>query len=82
MNQPTDDAIMAGATPPTLTPDGTEYYQPRHGFTCFHCGWTFRDPDLAARHFGSDPTVPALCTVTLEGVQERARAAGLPWAQP
>lgn len=44
------------------TSDGPETYsEPRHGWTCFHCGETFRTERGAALHFGEQPGQVARC---------------------
>lgn len=32
------------------------YTAPEHGWTCFHCGETFKTPDAARLHFGQAPS--------------------------
>ena len=44
----------------TLKPVGT-YPAPRHGWTCFHCGETFRTPETATEHFGQTPDSTPEC---------------------
>jgi len=39
------------------------YEMPRHGWTCFHCGETFRTPGSARQHFGSDPLKDPACRI-------------------
>lgn len=51
-----------GRETPTL-PDSATYPRPAHGWTCFHCGETFRVPGLAADHFGADPTAQPACQI-------------------
>lgn len=46
-------------------PDGT-YPAPRHGWTCFHCGETFGNPNLARAHFGEMPTNEVACVMISE----------------
>jgi hypothetical protein len=35
--------------------DGETYLAPAHGWTCFHCGETFKTVGGARDHFGADP---------------------------
>jgi hypothetical protein len=42
------------------------YQPPKHGWTCFHCGETFRNAGAARDHFGAR-------TTALPGCVERAR---------
>lgn len=39
------------------------YPQPKHGWTCFHCGETFRTPGAARDHFGADPLADPACRI-------------------
>ena len=39
--------------------------RPPHGWTCFHCGETFKTVGGARLHFGKTPDEPAACTVAL-----------------
>lgn len=44
--------------------DGAETYPaPRHGWTCFHCGETFRSYEGAKLHFGSPSDKRPKCSV-------------------
>jgi len=42
------------------------YETPRHGWTCFHCGETFKSHDLARDHFGRDPDYGPACVLKSE----------------
>jgi hypothetical protein len=44
-----------------LTVEADTYLMPAHGWTCFHCGETFRTPGGARLHFGPAPTRPPVC---------------------
>lgn len=46
----------AGATP-------WVYNRPRYGWTCFHCGETFRTPGEAEHHFGKTPEATPGCRI-------------------
>ena len=39
------------------------YVTPTHGWTCFHCGETFRTPGSARDHFGADPLKDPACLI-------------------
>lgn len=41
------------------------YEQPKHGWTCFHCGETFKTPGSARNHFGFDPSFDPACRIKL-----------------
>lgn len=41
------------------------YPMPAHGWTCFHCGETFRSPGAARRHFGEKPDGATACLHSL-----------------
>ena len=41
----------------------TTYPQPRHGWTCFHCGETFTTPGGARDHFGFDCSCEPACRI-------------------
>lgn len=41
------------------------YLMPEHGWTCFHCGETFRTPGMAREHFGADPLAIPGCMIKL-----------------
>lgn len=44
--------------------DGRDTYdQPKHGWTCFHCGETFTTPGRARDHFGGTPNSMAACRI-------------------
>lgn len=43
------------------------YPQPRHGWTCFHCGENFTTPGGAAQHFGARPDATPGCIVKAHG---------------
>lgn len=36
---------------------------PEHGWTCFHCGETFKTPGAARDHFGFDPSSEPGCRI-------------------
>ena len=42
------------------------YTPPPRGWTCFHCGETFRTREAATVHFGRSPSEPAGCTIDVE----------------
>lgn len=44
-----------------LTPGPETYDAPRHGWTCFHCGSTFKTEAGARLHFGETVTAPPVC---------------------
>ncbi|RAK51618.1 hypothetical protein [Phenylobacterium soli] len=44
-----------------LTVDAETYNAPPHGWTCFHCGETFRTLSGARLHFGAYPSATPLC---------------------
>lgn len=39
------------------------YNRPRHGWTCFHCGETFKTPGEAETHFGFDCSSDPACRI-------------------
>lgn len=39
------------------------YPMPAHGWTCFHCGETFRTPGSARIHFGTTPASTPGCVI-------------------
>jgi hypothetical protein len=39
------------------------YQMPAHGWTCFHCGETFKTPGGARDHFGFDPSSEPGCRI-------------------
>ncbi len=39
------------------------YQQPKHGWTCFHCGETFKKFGAARDHFGEDIEGSAGCQI-------------------
>lgn len=39
------------------------YPMPLHGWTCFHCGETFKTPGSARNHFGFDPSYDPACRI-------------------
>ena len=43
------------------------YPMPKHGWTCFHCGENFGNPNLARAHFGPTPASQPACVL----IQER-----------
>ena len=42
------------------------FNRPRHGWTCFFCGETFRTPGAAELHFGAAPFAEAACRIKVE----------------
>lgn len=38
---------------------------PAHGFTCFHCGETFKTPGAARNHFGFEPSADPACRIKI-----------------
>jgi hypothetical protein len=53
-------AIVDGEPPQDGTHPDT-YLQPEHGWTCFHCGTTFRRYGPARLHFGPTPFTTPEC---------------------
>lgn len=51
--------------------DGDSYPWPEHGWTCFHCGETFRTKASARDHFGADPGKEPGCIVKVKLGDER-----------
>ena len=52
----------------------TETYQmPEHGWTCFHCGATFEQPNAARDHFGYDIEAMPSCLFDGEHVSSELR---------
>jgi len=47
------------------------YSQPKHGWTCFHCGETFTIPGSARLHFGAAPDRQPGCMIKVEFGGER-----------
>lgn len=41
------------------------YPMPAHGWTCFHCGETFKTPGAARNHFGFDPSSDPACRIKI-----------------
>lgn len=55
------------AVDPAHMIDDAHYAMPAHGWTCFHCGDTFKTPGSARLHFGADPMKDPACQIkTLE----------------
>jgi hypothetical protein len=54
---------MSENTPPVVPSPELYYKNPPHGWTCFHCGETFKLPGLAKDHFGADPLAEAACLI-------------------
>lgn len=42
---------------------GDSYVAPPHGWTCFHCGETFKTVGGARDHFGADPIADPACRI-------------------
>lgn len=51
--------------------DAATYPMPEHGWTCFHCGETFKTPGGARLHFGSTPDAKPGCYLKVELGNER-----------
>jgi hypothetical protein len=51
-------------------PTGT-YPRPPHGWTCFHCGETFKTPGSARDHFGRTPDSRPGCILKVQLGEER-----------
>ncbi|WP_425953312.1 hypothetical protein [Ralstonia pseudosolanacearum] len=47
------------------------YQMPAHGWTCFHCGETFKTVGSARDHFGATPTAEPGCMVRVSLGAER-----------
>lgn len=47
------------------------YAMPPHGWTCFHCGETFKTPGGAADHFGAGPDAMPGCLIRVQLGDER-----------
>lgn len=47
------------------------YTQPKHGWTCFHCGETFTTVGSASDHFGASPEEQPGCLVKVGIGEER-----------
>ena len=41
------------------------YQKPLHGWTCFHCGETFKTVGAARDHFGFEPSSDLACRIKL-----------------
>ena len=50
------------------------YVRPPNGWTCFHCGNTFKDYAAAKVHFGDRPSMPVGCSVDLVEYRRMRRA--------
>jgi hypothetical protein len=57
--------------PPQPGPTPDTYERPPHGWTCFHCGETFKTTGGAADHFGAKPTATPGCLVRVQLGDER-----------
>ena len=51
------------------TPEADTYPMPEHGWTCFHCGATFTNVNLARDHFGHYPFAKPACQLAAKEVQ-------------
>lgn len=47
------------------------YPRPPHGWTCFHCGETFKTPGSARDHFGAAPDAEPGCAIKVRLGAER-----------
>jgi hypothetical protein len=47
------------------------YEKPEHGWTCFHCGETFKNTGCARDHFGALPTAQPGCLLKVNLGAER-----------
>jgi hypothetical protein len=54
---------MSENVPPIVPSQELYYKNPPYGWTCFHCGETFKLPGLAKDHFGADPLAEAACLI-------------------
>ncbi|WP_226018650.1 hypothetical protein [Novosphingobium sp. FKTRR1] len=54
--------------------DADHYTMPAHGWTCFHCGETFKTPGGARDHFGFDPASDPACQIKLGAERSLLRA--------
>ena len=75
----TDNLVEPQALPVDVTDPHTAsgpdtYPRPPHGWTCFHCGETFRDYAKARIHFGEKPSMPVGCSVDLVEYRRMRRA--------
>jgi hypothetical protein len=43
---------------------------PKHGWTCFHCGETFKTPGSAREHFGATPNAKPGCVIDQVALEE------------
>lgn len=55
---------MSDSIPPRML-DDEHYAIPEHGWTCFHCGETFKTPGSARDHFGFDPSYDPACRIKI-----------------
>lgn len=46
------------------------YEPPKHGWTCFHCGETFKTFGSARDHFGADPSAQPGCLIDQVALEE------------
>lgn len=58
------------------------YPMPKHGWTCFHCGETFKTPGKAREHFGRTPLDNKRMRLALEAIEmvvSREKPPGKVW---
>lgn len=55
---------------PTMV-DAGHYETPAHGWTCFHCGETFKTARSAREHFGASPDAEPSCMLKVQAGGER-----------
>ena len=55
------------------SPEADTYPMPEHGWTCFHCGATFTNVNLARDHFGRYPVATPACQLSPDHVREELR---------
>lgn len=62
---------MTTAPSPSAPAAGETYEKPAHGWTCFHCGETFKTVGAAKAHFGADPSAEPGCLLRVKFGGER-----------
>lgn len=60
-------AVLFRNIGPNPEPPYDSYEPPAHGWTCFHCGETFRTEAAARDHFGDRPTYLPACSIPSYG---------------
>lgn len=78
-------APVAGARevglPPLPGPTPDTYAKPAHGWTCFHCGETFKTLGGARDHFGAKPDAMPGCLIRVQPGDERGLVMALRTAE-